>query len=466
MNRVYLILLTLIVGMATNMLIYAHSGRTDSKGGHNDNKNASGLGSYHYHHGYGPHLHPNGICPYSPKDVITISNKPSSMNIGDTLSLHYKLQSDYGTNITWTSTNENVISVSYNGSLKANSKGTATIKGESRNGSVSFTITVREVPVQKIVINGIKESLPINETLQLSADILPENATYKEIAWTSSDTAVATISNSGFIKALGSGTTTISVASQNGKVSKFLLSVYVVPAEKIVLDNISSTLYIEDRITLGANVYPSNTTYPVITWSIDNSEVATINSKGQISALSEGVAIITATCQEYSDSKEITVVRRKVSSITFKLEKMGFIYDNVNENENIVPDNILNLGESIKPIVGISPSNATFKDVNYTSSNPEIIHIESDEFIAVGYGTATITAENMDCVTTIDIKVPKPTNYAIYGGSAFVISLTLIILRRKRIKKKKLELDITSIKQDLTVEKVGISDDDLKENEN
>lgn len=43
----------------------AHSGRTDSNGGHHDYKNVSGLGSYHYHHGLGPHLHPNGICPYS-----------------------------------------------------------------------------------------------------------------------------------------------------------------------------------------------------------------------------------------------------------------------------------------------------------------------------------------------------------------------------------------------------------------
>jgi len=42
----------------------AHSGRTDSRGGHHDYKNASGLGSYHYHHGYPAHLHENGICPY------------------------------------------------------------------------------------------------------------------------------------------------------------------------------------------------------------------------------------------------------------------------------------------------------------------------------------------------------------------------------------------------------------------
>ncbi len=44
----------------------AHSGRTDSQGGHRDNKNKSGLGSYHYHcGGYEAHLHPGGVCPYS-----------------------------------------------------------------------------------------------------------------------------------------------------------------------------------------------------------------------------------------------------------------------------------------------------------------------------------------------------------------------------------------------------------------
>lgn len=60
----------LIVSMSlclslSSIMSSAHSGRTDSSGGHHDYKNASGLGSYHYHHGMGPHLHKNGVCPYS-----------------------------------------------------------------------------------------------------------------------------------------------------------------------------------------------------------------------------------------------------------------------------------------------------------------------------------------------------------------------------------------------------------------
>lgn len=56
----------------------AHSGRTDSSGGHRDNQNKSGLGSYHYHHGYPAHLHPGGVCPYSSSNTNTSSSSSAS----------------------------------------------------------------------------------------------------------------------------------------------------------------------------------------------------------------------------------------------------------------------------------------------------------------------------------------------------------------------------------------------------
>lgn len=57
------IIALLITGVSFTAL--AHSGRTDSAGGHRDNNNVSGLGYYHYHHGYPAHLHPGGVCPYT-----------------------------------------------------------------------------------------------------------------------------------------------------------------------------------------------------------------------------------------------------------------------------------------------------------------------------------------------------------------------------------------------------------------
>ncbi|WP_243109974.1 YHYH domain-containing protein [Clostridium sp. E02] len=66
---IFVVAILIIGSMGTShlggvLVVEAHSGRTDSQGGHHDYKNKSGLGSYHYHHGQKAHLHPNGVCPY------------------------------------------------------------------------------------------------------------------------------------------------------------------------------------------------------------------------------------------------------------------------------------------------------------------------------------------------------------------------------------------------------------------
>ena len=64
-KRVFSIITICLMILSLSLSAFAHSGRTDSSGGHKDNKNKSGLGSYHYHCGGHPaHLHEDGVCPY------------------------------------------------------------------------------------------------------------------------------------------------------------------------------------------------------------------------------------------------------------------------------------------------------------------------------------------------------------------------------------------------------------------
>lgn len=60
-----LIISVIFVLLFSTSIAFSHSGGTDANGGHHDYNNVSGLGDYHYHHGYGPHLHTDGICPYA-----------------------------------------------------------------------------------------------------------------------------------------------------------------------------------------------------------------------------------------------------------------------------------------------------------------------------------------------------------------------------------------------------------------
>lgn len=73
-----------IIAIATTLVmpLQAHPGKLDGNGGHHDNKNVSGLGSYHYHDGldgtgYPAHLHNNGVCPYANVHVEEVGNQGS-----------------------------------------------------------------------------------------------------------------------------------------------------------------------------------------------------------------------------------------------------------------------------------------------------------------------------------------------------------------------------------------------------
>ena len=78
--------LSAIIALSCPFSAFAHPGRTDGAGGHPDYKNVSGLGYYHYHHGYPAHLHPNGVCPYRDGNVIYSSSSNSSASTSNSTS--------------------------------------------------------------------------------------------------------------------------------------------------------------------------------------------------------------------------------------------------------------------------------------------------------------------------------------------------------------------------------------------
>ncbi|MBQ7295515.1 MAG: YHYH domain-containing protein [Clostridia bacterium] len=86
LKTVLSLIITLLISLSFFTVCFAHPGNTDSKGGHNDNENDSGLGSYHYHcNGNPAHLHENGACPYSQTQPTT--NNTEVINSQPTLSV-------------------------------------------------------------------------------------------------------------------------------------------------------------------------------------------------------------------------------------------------------------------------------------------------------------------------------------------------------------------------------------------
>ena len=133
------VLCALIVLICYSPAGLAHSGRTDGQGGHRDNRNASGLGSYHYHHGYSAHLHPGGYCPYT--DVfprrVSVTAEKTALGYGESCAISAAVSpaNSCNTRVTWKSSDSNVVQVS-DGSIKAVGYGTATITATSFNDKV------------------------------------------------------------------------------------------------------------------------------------------------------------------------------------------------------------------------------------------------------------------------------------------------------------------------------------------
>lgn len=200
---------------------YAHSGRTDANGGHKDNKNKSGLGSYHYHCGGHPaHLHTNGICPYS-------SNEPNSKETSSST----PSQNDASTS----SSNKNNTS----SSSSANIKGTTTTPA---------TIEITKLEIQEDI-----ENLEVGETKVLTVTIIPSNATNKNLTWSSSDENIVTVTETGEITAKKAGIADITVASTNGKTSTIKINVKETKKEAtssiIKTSVISKTNSVNENIT-------------------------------------------------------------------------------------------------------------------------------------------------------------------------------------------------------------------------
>lgn len=192
-RKLLISILIMTIILCLSLSTFAHSGRTDSNGGHKDNKNVSGLGSYHYHcGGYPAHLHTNGVCPYSSKSTSSSSKSSSSSNKSNSSS-----SSKGG---------------SYSSSNTSSSSSTTTTK--------PTTITAAEIK-----INQDNFSMEVGDTKKLTASITPDNVTNKTITWKSNDESIATINEEGEITAKKSGVVSIIASTSNGEIDTIVVNV-------------------------------------------------------------------------------------------------------------------------------------------------------------------------------------------------------------------------------------------------
>ena len=219
------------------------------------------------------------------------------------------------------SDNTSVAIISY-GRVKGVAEGTANITVSVADSNykpeqvtLQVTVSEKKIEITEVLLNKDAETLTEGDTITLSAEVLPYDTTYsKNVSWSSSNEAVATVSADGTVTAKSAGTAIITATSENGMTASCTITVEkkLIPITEVCLDKNSATLTEGDTATLTATVLPENTTYSKdVSWSSNNSEVAAVDANGTVTAKSVGTTIITATSENGKTASCTVTVNKK-----------------------------------------------------------------------------------------------------------------------------------------------------------
>ncbi|HLO57447.1 MAG TPA: Ig-like domain-containing protein [Bacteroidales bacterium] len=262
----------------------------------------------------------NQIIPVTGIDVTGSGGSTTISTDNGTLLLNAEISPSDATNksVSWSVENgTGQASVSTSGLLTAISNGTVTARATANDGSGVFgtlliTISNQVVSVSSISVTGAGGASIItsdNGTLQLTATVLPENATNKTITWSvQNGTGQATINASGLVSAVNNGTVTARATANDGSgiygTLTITISNQVIPVSGITVTGAEGATTISTdngSLQLSANVTPANATNATVTWSIQNGTgQAAISTSGLVTAVSNGTVTARATANDGS----------------------------------------------------------------------------------------------------------------------------------------------------------------------
>ncbi len=272
-----------------------------------------------------------------------------------------------------------------------------TAKAETPEGTVYTDIPVEViVPAESVSVKGVKNHVLENHSLQMTASVLPENATYQDVIWSVDNDEIAKIDQNGLLTGLKKGTVTVIAASGNITGTCEIRIEKAVSSFEIVPENMPTVPYTGMRFTLTAVASPADADNPTCSFESLTPEIASVDFfTGVVTCLKEGEARILATANDMGGAtgEYAFTVFPGVTEITFAS----------------VPGIMLE-GETFLLEANVLPENAGDKSISFTSDNEAAVTVTDTGLItAVKPGHATVTAAASNGYTAkISVTVQTP----------------------------------------------------------
>lgn len=256
----------------------------------------------------------------------------------------------YWQDVIWESSDEGVVTVGADGTVKGISSGKAIITAHSSQpeskAKASIQIVVQQA-VTGIELDVDEISVPVKKSAVINAVVNPENAFNKKVEWISENEEIATVNNKGQIAGKGLGTTKILARSMDGTDVLAEVKVTVIqPVNNIVIPQNSIEIAPGVSARISASVEPEDAANKNLSYISSNEKVAVVNEYGMVFGLSKGTARITVAATDGSDKKATVNVKVQDYDMVFtsiKPQEIRFQYSasgNIRIRGKVKNDNV------------------------------------------------------------------------------------------------------------------------------
>lgn len=236
------------------------------------------------------------VTVVQPVTDVSVSSPSLTLERGDSLRLSAQVLPDDATDkrLTYASSDKAVATVSSSGTIKAKKAGSCLITLTAKSGATAQVRLTVTQPVTRVAFSFSRKTIGKYETVAFSPAVLPGDATDPALLWSSSNPRVASVTQEGELTGHQAGEAVITARAASGKKDSFRVTVKEFPLTGLMLNRLFMSLTPGQAGELGAQALPLNATEQQITYESSHPEVASVDERGRVLALSLGEATITA----------------------------------------------------------------------------------------------------------------------------------------------------------------------------